>query len=86
MWSTVQSRAALSHAVLEAAETVLREHGEDGYLAEWLRYPFPISVLQDLRRLHRQDACGLPHGSPQVSRPGPAAIVGEPHTTRTFEA
>ncbi|MFF3603057.1 hypothetical protein [Streptomyces sp. NPDC002463] len=57
-WSSAQSRSALGHAVLEAAESVLREHGEAGYLEKWMRYPFPVAALQDLRRLHRRgDDC-----------------------------
>lgn len=55
LWSSVATRGVLCHAVVEAAEAVLREHGEDGYRARWRRYPFPVAALQDLRRLHRRD-------------------------------
>ncbi|MFF5536007.1 hypothetical protein ACFY71_26585 [Streptomyces cinerochromogenes] len=62
VWASTQSRSALGHAVLEAAQSVLRLHGEDGYLAKWGRYPFPMAALQDLRRLHLQrDTCEHPH-------------------------
>ncbi|MCZ0983066.1 hypothetical protein O1L60_40020 [Streptomyces diastatochromogenes] len=54
-WSSAQPRSVLGHKVVEAAETVLREHGEDGYLEKWVRHPFPVAALQDLRRLHRRD-------------------------------
>ncbi|MEW1889441.1 MULTISPECIES: hypothetical protein [unclassified Streptomyces] len=62
VWRSNQPRALLSHAVMEAAQEVLRIHGEDGYRAKWVQHPFPVAALQDLRRLHmRHDACGLPH-------------------------
>ncbi len=52
----------LAHVVAEAAQRVLREHGEDGYLAKWAMHPFPVAILQDLRRLHlRHDRCDLAH-------------------------
>lgn len=58
VWSSAQPRSTLGHAVMEAAETVLRLHGEDGYRKKWVLYPFPVSALQDLRRLHRrEDRC-----------------------------
>ncbi|MFJ3306795.1 hypothetical protein ACIPSA_27450 [Streptomyces sp. NPDC086549] len=61
-WSSVQSRGLLGHVVLEAAQSVLRLHGEDGYLAKWMRHPFPVAALQDLRRLHLQhDRCARRH-------------------------
>ncbi|MEU7293144.1 hypothetical protein AB0A76_08060 [Streptomyces exfoliatus] len=57
-WSSAQPRGVLGHAVMEAAETVLRVHGEAGYLERWMRHPFPVAALQDLRRLHRRgDDC-----------------------------
>ncbi|MER5739785.1 MULTISPECIES: hypothetical protein [unclassified Streptomyces] len=55
LWSSVQPRGVLCHAVVEAAEGVLREHGEGGYREKWVRHPFPVAALQDLRRLHRRD-------------------------------
>ncbi|MFI8513703.1 hypothetical protein ACIGHB_21465 [Streptomyces sp. NPDC085460] len=55
LWSSTQSRGVLCHAVKEAAEAVLREHGEEGYQEKWMLHPFPIAALQDLRRLHRRD-------------------------------
>ncbi|MFI1655502.1 hypothetical protein ACH4ZU_11420 [Streptomyces sp. NPDC020472] len=54
-WSSTQPRSVLGHKVMEAAETVLRDHGEEGYLEKWVRYPFPVAALQDLRRLHQRD-------------------------------
>ncbi|MEU8625718.1 hypothetical protein [Streptomyces sp. NPDC048669] len=61
-WTSTQPRALLSHAVVEAAQEVLRIHGEDGYRAKWVQHPFPVAALRDLRRLHmRDDSCGLPH-------------------------
>ncbi|MFF0480206.1 hypothetical protein [Streptomyces sp. NPDC004435] len=58
LWSSTQPRGVLCHAVKEAAEGVLREHGEEGYLEKWMRHPFPVAALQDLRRLHRRgDDC-----------------------------
>ncbi|MGW6538736.1 hypothetical protein ACWGBV_11495 [Streptomyces sp. NPDC055051] len=58
LWRSTQPRGVLCHAVKEAAEAVLREHGEDGYLEKWMLHPFPMAALQDLRRLHRRhDDC-----------------------------
>ncbi|WP_306326756.1 hypothetical protein [Streptomyces venezuelae] len=54
-WSSTQPRSVLGHAVMEAAETVLRVHGEVGYQEKWVRYPFPVAALQDLRWLHRRN-------------------------------
>ncbi|MFJ3205134.1 hypothetical protein [Streptomyces sp. NPDC086989] len=57
-WSTTQPRSVLCHAVMEAAEEVLRTHGEAGYRKKWDAHPFPVAALHDLRRLHRQnDSC-----------------------------
>ncbi len=62
VWTSRQCRSALGHAVTEAAESVLRLHGEEGYLAKWVRHPFPTTALQDLRRLHlRDDGCQREH-------------------------
>ncbi|MCF1592696.1 hypothetical protein [Streptomyces muensis] len=62
VWSSRQPRSLLGHVVLEAAQSVLRLHGEDGYLAKWVQHPFPVAALQDLRRLHlRHDTCARPH-------------------------
>lgn len=61
-WRTVQPRSAVGHAVVQSAEALLRQHGEAGYLERWVRHPFPVAALQDLRRLHiRHDGCSLPH-------------------------
>ncbi|WP_409240331.1 hypothetical protein [Streptomyces sp. PA5.6] len=58
VWASRQDRSVLSHAVIEAAQSVLRLHGEEGYRAKWVQHPFPVAALQDLRRLHlRDDAC-----------------------------
>ncbi|MGW6895835.1 hypothetical protein ACWGF2_04075 [Streptomyces sp. NPDC054919] len=68
-WSSTQPLSALSHSVTEAAQTVLRTHGEDGYHEKWRRYPFPVAALQDLRRLHlRDDGCERRH-DPLVASP-----------------
>ncbi|MFB8380732.1 hypothetical protein [Streptomyces rubiginosohelvolus] len=61
-WSSTQPRSSLGHAVVEAAQVLLRRHGEAGYRAKWVRYPFPVAALQDLRRLHlRDDDCQREH-------------------------
>ncbi|MFF3415356.1 hypothetical protein ACFYW9_11730 [Streptomyces sp. NPDC002698] len=62
LWSSKQSRTAFSHVVTEAAQDVLRLHGEDGYRKKWVEHPFPFSELRELRRLHlERDACDLTH-------------------------
>jgi hypothetical protein len=62
LWSSVQSRSAVGHVVMEAAQGVLELHGEDGYLKKWVQHPFPVAELRELRRLHMErDACDLPH-------------------------
>ncbi|MEU6381922.1 hypothetical protein ABZ847_00005, partial [Streptomyces bauhiniae] len=62
IWQSAHSRRSFSHAVLNAAQNVLIDHGEAGYQAKWMLHPFPVALVQDLRRLHlRDDACGLPH-------------------------
>lgn len=46
----------------EAAQTVWRQHGEEGYRKKWMQHPFPVSSLQDLQRLHlRDDECQMEH-------------------------
>ncbi|WP_181803921.1 hypothetical protein [Streptomyces shenzhenensis] len=61
-WSSTQPRGAIGHAVMAAAQTVLRQHGEEGYRKKWMQHPFPLSALQDLRRLHlRDDGCQREH-------------------------
>lgn len=65
MWQSAHSRPAFAHAVLEAAHRVLSEHGEAGYRAKWAMHPYPLALVQDLRRLHlRDDDCDLPHHVP----------------------
>ncbi|MFE9973275.1 hypothetical protein ACFYRD_21600 [Streptomyces hirsutus] len=54
-WHSTQPRSTLSHVVTKAAETVLRTHGEAGYLEKWRQHSFPSSALDTLRRLHQQD-------------------------------
>jgi hypothetical protein len=62
VWGSTQPRDLLGHVVLEAAQSVLEAHGEDGYLAKWVQHAFPIAALQDLHRLHLQhDRCELQH-------------------------
>ncbi|MEU8795333.1 hypothetical protein [Streptomyces sp. NPDC048643] len=62
VWGSTQPRGLLGHVVLEAAQSVLEVHGEDGYLTKWVQYPFPVAALQDLRRFHLQhDRCELQH-------------------------
>ncbi|WP_217575385.1 hypothetical protein [Streptomyces sp. GbtcB7] len=65
-WNSTQPRAVLSHAVVEAAETVLRLHGEAGYRKKWIEHSFPVAALDGLRQLHRRnDECR--HENCQVS-------------------
>ncbi|MER6954478.1 hypothetical protein [Streptomyces sp. NPDC000618] len=65
IWQSAHPRPAFAHAVWEAADTVLREHGEAGYHAKWAMHPYPFGLVQDLRRLHmRDDVCDLPHDLP----------------------
>lgn len=67
LWASTVPRAILAHVVLEAAQTVLREHGEEGYRAKWKEHAFPAGAVQDLQRLHlREDDCGRAH---EVSLP-----------------
>lgn len=67
IWQATYPRPAFAHGVLEAAHTVLTEHGEAGYLAKWAMHPYPVALVQDLRRLHmRDDVCDLSH---DLSRP-----------------
>ncbi|MEV6424908.1 hypothetical protein [Streptomyces sp. NPDC051662] len=48
--------------MIEAAQKVLQEHGEAGYQARWVRFPFPAAALRNLRRLHLlDDECDQPH-------------------------
>lgn len=62
VWSSTQPRTVLGHVVVEAAQSVLRLHGEEGYLAKWVRHPFPVAALQRLHRLHLQhDTCERQH-------------------------
>ncbi|MFD6821493.1 hypothetical protein ACFWC5_14110 [Streptomyces sp. NPDC060085] len=62
VWGSTQPRGLLGHVILEAAQSVLELHGEDGYLAKWVQHSFPTAALQDLRRLHLQhDRCALQH-------------------------
>ncbi|MEV5544584.1 hypothetical protein AB0L35_00380 [Streptomyces sp. NPDC052309] len=65
-WRSTQPRSTLGHVVTEAAEAVLRTHGEAGYLEKWGQHSFPGAALDNLRRLHqRDDACR--HENCQVS-------------------
>ncbi|MEV6014659.1 MULTISPECIES: hypothetical protein [unclassified Streptomyces] len=65
LWSSEQSRTAFAHVVAEAAQDVLRLHGEAGYRKKWMQHPFPVAELRELRHLHlEQDACDLPHELP----------------------
>ncbi|MFK0283861.1 hypothetical protein ACIQVL_25845 [Streptomyces sp. NPDC090499] len=62
IWQSAHPRHAFSHAVLDAAQNVLTEHGEAGYRAKWKLHPFPVSLVRDLHGLHlRDDDCDLPH-------------------------
>lgn len=62
VWTSTQPRTRLAHAVLEAAASVLHHDGEAGYLKKWVRHPFPVAALQDLRRLHlKHDECEHEH-------------------------
>ncbi|WP_310720374.1 hypothetical protein [Streptomyces lydicus] len=65
LWSSEQSRTAFAHVVVEAAQDVLRLHGEGGYRKKWMQHPFPVAELRELRHLHlEQDTCDLPHELP----------------------
>ncbi len=71
-WHSIQPRSSLVHAVVEAAEAVLQEHGEAGYKARWVLFPFPVAALQNLRRLHLlDDSCDQLHdlSTPQLTGP-----------------
>ncbi|AYG81451.1 hypothetical protein DWB77_03598 [Streptomyces hundungensis] len=58
VWSSVQPRRVVAHAVLEAAQGLLDRHGAKGYLKKWAEHPFPAAELGELRRLHRErDDC-----------------------------
>lgn len=62
VWAFAQPRSLLGHVAMQAAQSVLQVHGEDGYRAKWVQHPLPIAALQDLRRLHLQHArCELQH-------------------------
>ncbi|OKI32140.1 hypothetical protein A6A29_21575 [Streptomyces sp. TSRI0281] len=62
VWNSRLERGALSHSIVETAQSVLRFHGEEGYRAKWMQHPFPIAALQDLRRMHvRDDVCDTQH-------------------------
>ncbi|MFC8063762.1 hypothetical protein [Streptomyces sp. NPDC057293] len=64
VWGSTQPRDLLGHVVIEAAQSVLQLHGEDGYRAKWVQHLFPVAALQDLRRLHLQhDRCEVQHGA-----------------------
>jgi hypothetical protein len=75
-WTSTQTRSLLGHVVMEAAQSVLRLHGEDGYLTKWVEHPFPVAALQDLRRLHLQhDGCEREH---DVAFPWPGHTCTHP--------
>ncbi|MEU4462701.1 hypothetical protein AB0G20_03090 [Streptomyces sp. NPDC024017] len=62
IWQSAHPRRVFSHAVLDAAQNVLMEHGAAGYRTKWILHPFPVGLVQDLRRLHlHNDACSLSH-------------------------
>ncbi|MFJ3694910.1 hypothetical protein ACIPW9_12445 [Streptomyces sp. NPDC090052] len=54
-WSSTQPRSSLGHVVTEAAETVLRLHGEAGYRKRWVQHDFPSAALDNLRQSHQRD-------------------------------
>ena len=41
-------------AVAGAAQSILEEHGEAGYLERWLEHPFPIAQFKELNRLLKE--------------------------------
>ena len=51
LFRTVCTRQAFGNAVLDAANHLLEEHGEAGYLEKWIEYPFPTERLNELARL-----------------------------------
>ncbi|MDF9813267.1 hypothetical protein [Streptomyces sp. SPB162] len=65
IWQSTHPRQVFVHAVLDAADNVLREHGEAGYHAKWSMHQYPFGLVADLRRLHmRDDVCALSHELP----------------------
>jgi hypothetical protein len=42
-----------AQTVCDAAQQVLEEHGEAGYLQKWSEHPFPSVQLSELTRLVR---------------------------------
>ncbi|WP_332262574.1 hypothetical protein, partial [Streptacidiphilus jeojiense] len=61
-WASKPARSVFAHAVVEAAQAVLVQHGEEGYREKWIEHPFPTAALQDLLRLHlSEDDCELVH-------------------------
>lgn len=46
----------LGQALLSELRRLLELHGEEGYLKEWVRFPFPLARLEDLRTLVEGDA------------------------------
>ncbi|WP_218011201.1 CPCC family cysteine-rich protein [Herbidospora mongoliensis] len=55
VWRSVRSRARLAHAAVTAAQGLLAENDDEGYLAKWIRHPFPVNALRELLRLHAAD-------------------------------
>jgi hypothetical protein len=49
-FSTTQPLAVLARAIAEGAQATLDEHGETGYLAEWIEAPFPTYDLAQIRQ------------------------------------
>jgi hypothetical protein len=49
MFETVQPLTTLAAAFADAAQVVLSDLGEDGYLAAWVSDPFPILPLRRIQ-------------------------------------
>ncbi|HEX5584002.1 MAG TPA: hypothetical protein VFX08_10040 [Gaiella sp.] len=49
VFETTQKVDALVAAIASAAQRVLDEHGEAGYVARWVEHAFPTAVLLDLQ-------------------------------------
>lgn len=50
VFETQQPLAALASAIVDAAQAVLDENGEDAYQRQWVEYPFPSGHLSMIKR------------------------------------
>jgi|GEM_PF-5668532 len=54
LFQTTSTQMKFGRAVAKAADALLKEYGEDGYLEKWVEYPFPTGSLQQLNQLLTQ--------------------------------